>query len=516
MGEKVKGRVAAMAVLSVAGAAVTGIAVLGLPGPAAPLRVRVESGVLAGVEEGGERVFRGVPYAAPPVGPLRWQPPQPPASWSGERSAATSGPNCMQRVDKDGISPGGGPVSEDCLTLQVFAPKTAGTAPKPVPVMVWLHGGGNTQGSGSKPAYDGSAFARDGVLLVAINYRLGPLGFFAHPALTRSASPKEPLASYGVMDQIAALKWVRRNIAAFGGDPDNVTLFGESAGGLDVLVLMSAPAARGLFTKAVAESPGGGWNPLPGLDDAEAQGLRLAAKAGLSAEATATQLRSLPADRLLAGMEDDYGPVIDGRLLTESPAEAFARHHAADLPLILGSNSDEGSLMQGSAATLSGVPAETRAAYAAEAPTDQALGAALFADRFFNAPVRWFARQAAAGAPAWLYQFSYVRVSQRAKVPGAPHGSEIPYVFDSWDRISSRAARLPAADRAMTALVHSCWVAFARTGAPVCQGAPAWPAYTPERDELMELGLAIGVRQHFRQRQLDLQERAAALPGASH
>lgn len=462
-------------------------------------------------------VFRGIPYAAPPLGPLRWKPPQPPASWPGERNASASGANCMQPLDSAGVSPGGGPISEDCLTLQVFAPKPAAKDAKPAPVMVWLHGGGNTQGSGSKPSYDGSAFARDGVVLVSINYRLGPMGFFAHPALSRTSKPEEPLASYGVMDQIAALRWVQRNIAAFGGDPANVTLFGESAGGVDVLVLMSAPSARGLFAKAIAESPGGVWYPLPKLADAEAEGQKAAVKAGLAAGATAEQLRALPADRLIHDMGDDYGPIQDGRLLTESPAQAFAHGHAADLPLILGSNSYEG-LMNQDTATLPGLSAEMRAAYSSEASTEKALGDVLFADRVINAPVRWFARQAAAGAPAWLYRFSYVRPSQRAKVPGAPHGSEVPYVFDSWDKISARAALLPAEAHAMTALVHSCWIAFARTGVPSCLGAPVWPAYAPDRDELMDFGVPATVRSHFRQPQLDAQDHAAAtiLPGASH
>ncbi len=477
-------------------------------GPSEPPRVEVESGRLAGVAQGNVLIFRGVPYAAPPLGPLRWRPPQPPPAWKGERSAASAGPACLQRDDEARIEA----MSEDCLTLQVFAPKGAQKAP----VMVWLHGGGNLTGTGSKPAYDGASFARDGVVLVAINYRLGALGFFAHPALTRAAPAEEPLANYGLLDQIAALEWVRRNAAAFGGDPGNVTLFGESAGGQDVLALLAAPAARGLFARAIAESPGNGWEPLPALAAVEAAGERAAAQAGLAgAGVTAAQLRALPAERLVRELKGDYQPTVDGRLLKESPTEAFARGHAADVPLILGSNSYEASLVPG-AGVPPGVTAEIRAAYAAEATSHAALGAALLADRFFNAPVRWFARHAASGAPAWLYHFSYVRVSQRGKLPGAPHSSEIPYVFDSWDAISSRAMLLPAEDRAMTARVHSCWVSFAKTGVPVWPGGPVWPAYTPERDVLLEIAAVPVVRQHFRQAQLDAQEHAAAfLPSAN-
>jgi para-nitrobenzyl esterase len=483
------------------------------PAPDEPPKVRVESGVLAGVAEGGVRIFRGIPFAAPPVGPLRWKAPQPPVPWSGERKATEPGPACLQPTGKEGGVAGGDPLSEDCLTLQVFAPKEARQAP----VMVWVHGGANVIGASSKAVYDGSAFARDGVVLVAVNYRLGPLGFFAHPALTHAAKPDEPLANYGVMDQIAALQWVRRNVAAFGGDPGNVTLFGESAGGLDALVLLSTPAARGLFTKAIVESPGRNWDPLPTLAATEAQGMKAAAKAGLADNATADQLRALPASRLIADLDNEYGPVTDGRLLTESPAQAFATGHAIDVPLIIGSNGYEASLFPGSAAKLSALPAEMRAAYAGEAQSEESLGAALFTDRYFTAPVRWFARQAAPGAPAWLYRFSYVRPSQRTKVPGAPHGSEIPYVFDSWDKLSSLSSLLPAEARAVTALVHSCWVSFAKTGLPACQGAPAWPAYAPDSDELMEFDLKTAVSRHFRQPQLDAQDRAAAafLPGTT-
>jgi para-nitrobenzyl esterase len=472
------------------------------------VRVHVESGELAGVERDGVSVFQGVAYAAPPVGALRWQPPHPAPAWSGERDARAPGAACMQRRGGLGAATGIDRVSEDCLTLSVFAPKAAQRAP----VMVWLHGGANIQGTGSKAYYDGSAFARDGVVLVAINYRLGPLGFFAHPALTRSARPDEPLANYGLLDQLAALRWVARNIAAFGGDPKNVTVFGESAGSHDVLALMAAPAARGAFARAIAESPGGGWYPLPTLADAEAQGQQLAGRAGLPANATAAQLLALPAERLIDEMDEGQGPAVDGRFLSESPTSAFAHGHSAALPLILGSNSYEASLDPHPEAMAARATAETRAAYAGsgDAADEQRLGAALFTDQLFAAPMRWFARQASPRAPVWLYHFSYVRVRQRGTVPGAGHGSEIPYVFDSWDKISRLAALLPAEDRAMTALVHSCWVSFARTGVPICQGAPPWPAYTPARDELLELGTPVAVRQHFRQQQLDAQERAAA------
>ncbi len=483
--------------------AALGAAAAGAPAPGIP-SVRVESGLLDGVERDGVLVFRGVQYAAPPVGDLRWRPPQPALPWSGERRADRPGPACMQ------VPQGGEAVSEDCLSLQVFAPKGVTGAP----VMVYLHGGSNSAGTSSRALYDGTAFARDGVVLVAPNYRLGSLGFFAHPALTGAAPPGEPLADFGLMDQLAALRWVARNVAAFGGDPKRVTLFGESAGGMDILALMAAPAARGLFAQAILESPPGGWDRWPSLEDAEAEGVRLAKALRLTPPASTTALRAVPARRLVEA-ERLYLPVRDGRLLPEGPDAAFAGGRAARLPLILGSNSDEASLLEDPARTVQWTSPALATAYAADGPDSRALGAALFNDRNFAGPVRWYARRAAPLAPTWLYRFSYVRVQRRGRVPGAAHGAELPYVFESWDKLSPRITRLSAEDRAMSATVHALWVAFAKTGAPAAPNLPPWPAYTGERDELMELGSVPAVVGHFRQRQLDAQEAAGGRGSAS-
>ena len=225
--------------------------------PGAPT-VTIDTGTVVGAIVDQARVFKAIPYAAPPVGPLRWRPPAPAKPWTGARDATQDGPACPQAVYPGRYNEGGyqGPTSEDCLTLDVFAPLHASHAP----VMVWIFGGGDVAGADSIAPNDGRFFARDGVILVAMNYRLGALGFFAHPALTKAAGPTEPLANYGLMDQIAALKWVRRNIARFGGDPANVTIFGESAGGENVETLMVTGAARGLFAKATVQS-GDGWGP---------------------------------------------------------------------------------------------------------------------------------------------------------------------------------------------------------------------------------------------------------------
>ena len=338
MGERTKRALLALGMAMVLAPGV-GEAV-GAPGPT----VRIDSGPLTGEADGNLLTFKGVPYAAAPIGALRWAPPRPPTPWTAPRPARDYGAICPQPINADGSPNAGGAAgatSEDCLFLNVWAPKAA----KRAPVMVWLHGGGNTLGAGSLGAYDGSAFVRDGVILVTLNYRLGALGFFAHPALTRAASPGEPLVAYGVMDQIAALEWVKRNIAAFGGDPANVTLFGESAGGEDALILMASPLARGLFAKVIVES-GGGWSPPVTLGERERQGETLIAKAGAAKDATLAQLRALPVAALTGKSESlEFGPAVDGRLLPESVSQAFAAGHAAPAPLIIGTNSFEASLM---------------------------------------------------------------------------------------------------------------------------------------------------------------------------
>jgi para-nitrobenzyl esterase len=476
-------------------------------------KVRVDGGQVVGAARGPAVVFRAIPYAAPPLGALRWKPPAAVAAWTGDRPATDPGPACPQKVSPTEPNIGGykGPTSEDCLTLDVTAPRDARKAP----VMVWIYGGGNVAGAANLPSYDATGFARDGVVLVAMNYRLGPLGFFAHPALTAEAPKSQPLVSYGLMDQVAALKWVKRNIAAFGGDPGNVTLFGESAGGEDVLQLMVMPAAHGLFHKAIVES-GGGWGPLPNLKAAEAAGEALATKVGLpGSSATAAQLRALPADTLTAA-GGRAGPAIDGRLVRESPEDAFARGDQAAVPLIIGSNSNEASLMRAfggqPAELVAKAPPAVRAAYGAEAQDEATFGRQIFNDAVMGAPARWIAAKASAKAPAWLYYFSYVPERQRLVRPGTNHASEIPFVFDSLEAVPGRAALITPSERATASFAHSCWVGFAKTGRPACAGA-TWPAYTAASDQLLEFADPPAVRAHFRKAQLDAQQARAAPPG---
>ena len=463
--------------------------------------VRVEGGAVAGAQAGDVNVFKAIPYAAAPVGPLRWRPPRPPLPWRGVRSAAAFGPACLQPTGAAAITGDPGPVSEDCLTLNVWAPKGA----RGLPVMVWIHGGGHRFGSSSQPIYDGASFARDGVLLVSFNYRLAGLGFFAHPALTREAGPEAPLGDYGVMDQIAALKWIRRNIQAFGGDPRRLTVFGESSSALDVQALMTARTASGLFQRAIVESSCA-WDAPVTLAEREADGVRLAGLAGLQgADATPAALRALPADAFLdPGFSFEFAPFPDGRLLTRTSAQAFAEGRAAAIPLIVGSNSDEGVIAR-SFEGLGELPRQLAALYPNGAKGDTALRQ-LYTDRYFGAPCRWIARQQARRTPTYLYRFSYVPTALRGALPGAPHGGELAFVFDSWDAMGPASAPSPE-DRATTRRLHGCWVAFARTGRPDCPGTPPWPAYSPKADALMDFDVTTQVRSQVRKPQDDALDR---------
>lgn len=481
------------------------ILALALSGPALadPVQVKVETGLVAGTRTGAVDAFRNIPFAAPPVGALRWAPPAPAPAWSGVRDATQNGPSCPQIMHPDGSPNGGGangPTSEDCLQLNVFAPAGA----KKAPVMVWIHGGSHRVGAGW--VYDGSNFARDGVVLVSINYRLGPLGYFAHPALAAEPGPK---GNYGLMDQIAALQWVKRNIAAFGGDPANVTVFGESAGGMSTLAILATPSAKGLYKRAIVQS-GGGWFPPTSLA-VKAQAGAAATKAmGLPEDVTAAALRAVPADDLVTKLPGaDYGPFPDGTLLPLTATQAFASGQAADVPLIIGSNSGEDSLMgpkvPDPAAALARIPAFVQAPYA-EITDDETRLRAMFTDRYMGAPARWVAAKASTGQPAWLYHFSYVGSRFRPAITRAFHAAEIQYVFEYWGRRTPMSL-VSDEDKAMATLMHSCWVAFAKTGTPACASGPAWPAYDPKADQLMEFGNGNGVRTHFQKPRLDMQEK---------
>ena len=493
-------------------AVLVALSALAAAGADGGLRVRIKTGILVGAHEDGVRTFKNIPFAAPPIGSRRWAPPQPPPPWDGERAADKFGPPCTQldisrMSEARNVLPAGVWIgvplmangSEDCLSVNVWTPERARRAP----VMVYFYGAG---GSADMPYWNGAAFARDGVVFVNFNYRYLTQGRFAHPALTRIAKPNEPLSRFDTMDQLAALRWVQDNIAAFGGDPQNVTIAGVSAGGAAVLQLLTVPRAKGLFRKAAVESGVGWWS---GLSQAEFEqvGVLAAVHAGLPKNATAEQLRAVPLDAL-----PQLGVWFwDDRLFPLPPTEMFAAGRAIDVPLLIGWNSFDGSSLGPPGPShdklIARMPLSVLATYRAESQTQEDLAYALWTDVHVAAPARWIARLTAGGAPTYLYYFSYVPPDQRGKVRGAAHASELPYVFDNWEKAAP--GREIADDvRAATKRVHSCWVSFARYGRPSCEGAPEWPRYRPQDGQVMELGSVARLRKDFRKAQLDAHEAA--------
>jgi para-nitrobenzyl esterase len=399
--------------------------------------------------------------------------------------------------------------AEDCLYANVWAPAQASA--KKLPVMIWIYGGGFVNGGSSPAVYDGSQFAKLGVVFVSFNYRVGRFGFFAHPALTKE-NPSEPHGNYAYMDQIALLKWIQRNVAAFGGDPANVTLFGESAGGMSVQSMMTSPMAQGLFQKAIIESGGGrsgGIMPPRYLDrrgpsgaaPAEAAGIAFAKSVKVTGEddaAALAALRSLPADAVVAGlnmstmMAPTYsGPMIDGKVIVEPSDAAFVAGRAAKIPVIVGANSaDIGFTMaRNMDEVFKPFGAASEAAKSAWDPDKtgdfRAVGTALAADQFMVEPARFLARAVtAAGKPAYEYRFSYVAESMRKQWKGAPHATEIPFVLDTVEARYEKA--LTPADKAIAKAANAYWVNFAKTGNPNGAGLPDWPVYSPATDILMD------------------------------
>ena len=459
--------------------------------------VQVDSGTLRGATDSGIVSFKNIPYAAPPVGPLRWKAPAAPAPWSGVRDATQYGNDCMQNRMSWDKTASTQPMNEDCLYLNVWAP--AGAAGKKLPVLVWIHGGGFVAGSSTARVTDGSKLAARGAVVIGFNYRLGRFGFFAHPAL--SAEPHEgALGNYGFMDQIAALQWIKRNAAAFGGDPGNVTIYGESAGGESVNNLMLAPQARGLFHKAIVSSGGGRaqWPQLHGDGtplSAEALGVAFAAKAGVK-DGGADALRALPASKVLGGInmldqeKATYsGPMIDGSIVTTDVASGFAAGKQAPVPYIIGANSNElgflpsfflRPIIKENLPKLGADGDKVKAAYPSKDDFDS-----YFANDFtFVEPAHFLAGAAAAsGKPAHLYRFSYVTTSKRKSLKGAAHATDVPYVFGN---LAATGDDIVDADRAAAQLVGDYWIAFASTGTPAVSGHAAWPAYTAAGDQLLD------------------------------
>ncbi|NGY04242.1 carboxylesterase/lipase family protein [Solimonas terrae] len=458
--------------------------------------LKIDSGALQGAVDGDVVAYKNIPYAAPPVGNLRWHAPMPPASWTGVRDATRYGNDCMQNRMSWDKTASPQPVSEDCLYLNVWKPASAAAGGK-LPVMVWIYGGGFVSGSATAPVTDGARLAARGVVLVSFNYRVGRFGFFAHPALSH-----EPghglLGNYGLMDQIAALKWVQRNIAAFGGDPSNVTIFGESAGGESVNYLMLADQARGLFAKAYSQS-GGGRTPWPMLADdlpdrpsAETAGRKFADKFKIKDDDLAA-LRALPADKVLGSVNminnengSFSGPMIDGALVTMAVADGFAAGKQARVPYINGTNSNELGFLPGFMLHIASKKMAEQFKFDVD-PMIAAYGSKdAFEDHFasdltFVEPSHFLAAAASRVQPTYLLRFAYV-TKANDKGQGAAHATDVPYSFGN---LMATGDTIADVDRDQARLWGDYLVAFARNGVPKA-GTTTWVPYTEKANQLNE------------------------------
>lgn len=449
--------------------------------------VSVTGGQIRGraLAETGGAVFKGVPFAQPPVGALRWREPQPVLPWTGVRDAGVSAPPCSQAPDGWNLIEAAAS-RENCLYLDVWTPEWPAKTKRPV--MVWIHGGGNTGGAGaSDPLYTGTELVRHGVVLVIVDHRLGVFGFLAHPELTRE-SPHHASGNYAILDQIAALEWVRDNIAQLGGDPANVTVFGQSAGAFNIGALMTSPLARGLFHRAICESGPVAGQSAPTLAQAEQAGVAYAEQLKAPPVGSLAYLRSLPVAELLKA-RPVRGYAIDGRTFIESPGAAFAAGRQARVPLLLGSNAIEiagpnspEAIRRNIERFFGALAPKALALYGLARPGDEGAADPLYgavneqwgADASFRCPGVLQAKlHTAAGGPVWLYQFD------RA-IPPSPavgHSSELPYVFGNLWSTGSKAGQYGEADSALSKIVRTLWTNFARTGDPNGEGAPAWPRW---------------------------------------
>jgi para-nitrobenzyl esterase len=453
----------------------------------APAPVATATGLVQGVVEKDLTIYKGIPFAAPPVGDLRWRAPQPAAKWNGVREAVTFGPDPFQGDGK-------GHVSEDCLYLNIWTP--AKSADEKMPVLVWIYGGGFSFGSNTTPVHNGEHLAHKGVVLVTINYRVGTLGFMAHPELS-AESPHKVSGNYGLLDQIAGLKWVKENIATFGGDPDKVTIFGESAGGIAVSMLCASPLAEGLFRGAISQS-GGSFGPtrpttypgenMRGLAAAEKLGTTYAQKAGAPSIA---ELRALPPDKLPGGWGTGTAwPIVDGWVIPDDQHKLYESGRYNDVEILVGYNSDEGLSF-----SRDKTPDEYRASTATRyGPfAEKLLQAYPVGETGVQKSARDLARDAAFGWQTWAWatlqartgksKVFYYYFDQHPERPadspaadhGMPHGVDVPYVFQTLNPDDSK---LTPGDRAISETVSTYWTNFAKHGDPNGPGVPTWPEFT--------------------------------------
>jgi len=516
--------------------------------PAPPARatnparsVKTDAGLVSGATLAGSqvRVYKGIPYAAPPVGDLRWRAPQPVAPWKGVRQAVEFGPACPQADHTQLFGERVGKTSEDCLTLNVWAP--ANPAGRHVPVMVWIHGGGFTQGAGSLPAYVGEALARRGAVVVTFNYRLGPLGFLAHPLLTKE-SGHEASGNYGLLDQLAVLRWVKANIRGFGGSPDRVTVFGESAGAVSIGCLLVSAQARGLFFAAILQS-GSPYGVTRFLRDApageesmEEVGELIARRLGCDRDDDVlAALRSRTVEEIMDashpapvffGEGIKFGPIIDRWLIPDRPAALLASKQQAKVPVIVGSNADDGAIF---VAPVQGFDVDAYRRFIRSVFRDRAdevlarfpvsrdadvkpVLARVIGYSAFVAPARRVARAMAdSGGRAYLYSFTRVRAAAPGGRFGAFHGADVPFVFGTLSRGGRAGAVEPDdEDRALSEAMMGYWVRFAATGDPNGEGAPAWPRHGARADASLEFGDEILSRTGVSRDVCDFFDRVAA------
>lgn len=476
--------------------------------------VETSLGSVQGLLDEDIRIFRGIPYAEPPVGELRWRATQPKTAWEGVVDATDYGPICPQpSANMEGQN-------EDCLTLNVWTPQEI---EEPLPVMVWIHGGAQVVGSGE---IAGQNFAKDGIVLVSINYRLGKLGIFAHPELTDSLAEGEAYGFLLLSDQIEALRWVQREIAAFGGDPNQVTIFGVSAGGTNVNLLMTSPLSKGLFHGAIAQSGANGLSTVRSVEEAELTGVRFMEALGTE---NLEDLRTRSWQEITMGppgFQYSYGEIADGVSILESVTDAFLNGRQHNVPYIAGANSYEGSLR-----AVIPIPAydealdanreKIAAAYGIE-PEDPFLSLAFYGDNLFTAPTRFLVTQMKnVDAPSWLYHFDYVMDSMDEHVPGASHGSEVLFVFETIESVDitpqmAAFTGIPPGtyepsdkDRNASRTIHRYWVEFAKSLDPNAEGLPTWPVYEgTEPETLLISNEVIEPRPNLQEPQLDLIEHA--------